>query len=741
MSKKRFQQSITGPKGTFTSFINGNEASPNEDDVTFQGFTSYIDLSQEPQDVLSNDGHESNWHLELNNDLQPNLLPGEGTIFSLDKVLKFNSFMNLKHGVSGALHITNYKLSFVTSSKLPKGLGYKLQNSVTCENDIPFTNIDCIYQVFSQSRKKKMLPGNTIMQPCKYLIIHCRDFRIHSFGFKLVTDKDQIVKLLRHISVHAFPGRGSLLFAFEYASEIEDPDSHLAVDVPMFSKRSDWEHEIHRLHCSDAWRVTDVNENFNMSTSLPKYFVVPRNVNDAELLDTASRFEDDRLLCWCYTSCAGTSLVRMSCLKPGMNSLFSTFENRFVDSVRMTTKTDVEICELINFCPSLKEISSSGEKIRELCMTDLIKDFWSKDSIWLSSLEETKWLTCVQRCLKLSVKIINLMIEQKISVIIKEARCRDLACLISSLVQLLLDPYYRTIQGFQALIQREWVAMGHPFQERCGIVTLADSEKSPVFLLFLDCAWQLISQFPASFEFSETYLTILWDSIHTGLFHTFLFNSQHQESLDQKKFWNEQRQSPNQSQRRISCLPSIWKWKNLLEEHDQSLLYNPLYVIYNSKFCCHPLGCTDEALMSPEKESMLYPQTDIALLKLWSQCYTRWLYPGQINGGGRMSLYLQQCLLVEEVLTLQKKITELNLLNNKGLGDVASAKDDWVNSHLVFGSNLAQESCEITSSFPFSNANAVSGMGANPSMPLLSLNSYTQGSSVIQAVSAPAKVS
>lgn len=595
--------------------------------------------------------------------------------------------------------------------------------------------------VFSQSRKKKMLPGNTIMQPCKYLIIHCRDFKIHSFGFKLVSNKDQIVKLLMHIAIHAFPVRGSLLFAFEYASDIENPDSHSDVAIPMFSHRNDWEVELRRLHCDDAWRVTAVNDNFTMSTSLPKYFVVPRNVTDVDLLDTAARFEDDRILCWCYTSCAGTSLVRMSCLKPGMNSLFTTFENRFVESVKMTTKTNVEICELSQFCPSLKEISTSGEKLRELCMTDLIKDFWSKDNIWLSSLEETKWLNCVQRCLKISSRITKLMIDQKISVIIKEAGCRDLACLISSLVHLLSDPHYRTIHGFQSLIQREWVAMGHPFQERCGMVTLANSEKSPVFLLFLDCVWQLICQFPVSFEFSETYLTILWDSIHTGLFHTFLFNSQYQESSDQKKFWSEHRQSANKSQRKISCLPSIWKWTNLLDGQDQALFYNPLYVIYNGKSCCPSVGCPNEVLITPEQETVLYPQSDIAFLRLWSQCYTRWLHPGQINGGGRMSLYLQQCLLVEEVLTLQKRITELNLLVNEGSDELSCVEDGCANSHLVFGSNLAQENYEITSAFPFANGNAVASLGGTSGIPLLLLNSYTQGSSVIQSVSTPAEVS
>jgi len=53
-------------------------------------------------------------------------------------------------------------------------------------------------------------------------------------------------------------------------------------------------------------------------------------------------------------------------------------------------------------------------------------------------------------------------------------------------------------------------------------------EQSPVFLLFLDCVWQLLQQCPTAFEISETYLTTLWDSAFTSIFDTFLFNCHHQ---------------------------------------------------------------------------------------------------------------------------------------------------------------------------------------------------------------------
>jgi hypothetical protein len=44
----------------------------------------------------------------------------------------------------------------------------------------------------------------------------------------------------------------------------------------------------------------------------------------------------------------------------------------------------------------------------------------------------------------------------------------DRTAAISSLTQLMIDPYYRGLDGFAVLVEKEWCAFGHRFAHRCG---------------------------------------------------------------------------------------------------------------------------------------------------------------------------------------------------------------------------------------------------------------------------------
>lgn len=72
-----------------------------------------------------------------------------------------------------------------------------------------------------------------------------------------------------------------------------------------------------------------------------------------------------------------------------------------------------------------------------------------------------------------------------------------------------------------------YLQAGHPFQQRCAQSAYSNGKprsEAPVFLLFLDCVWQILRQFPCSFQFSENFLIMLFEHAYASQFGTFLGN-------------------------------------------------------------------------------------------------------------------------------------------------------------------------------------------------------------------------
>ncbi|XP_026318048.1 myotubularin-related protein 13 isoform X2 [Hyposmocoma kahamanoa] len=147
---------------------------------------------------------------------------------------------------------------------------------------------------------------------------------------------------------------------------------------------------------------------------------------------------------------------------------------------------------------------------------------------FLKLIEESGWLWQLRQLFQLSGAVIDLLDLQGSSVLLSLEDGWDATAQISSLAQICLEPYYRTLEGFRIIVEKEWLALGHKFQQRSNIGPTPQQGFTPTFLMFLDAVHQLQKQFPLAFEFNEYYLRFVAYHTVSCRFRTFLLDSEAQ---------------------------------------------------------------------------------------------------------------------------------------------------------------------------------------------------------------------
>ncbi|CAI5734541.1 unnamed protein product [Peronospora farinosa] len=216
-------------------------------------------------------------------------------------------------------------------------------------------------------------------------------------------------------------------------------------------------------------------------------------------------------------------------------------------------------CKLIFMgIENIHTMRKSYHRLMDLCTTK------QSNEKWLDQLASTHWMDHISRILDSAVEIARIVKEQKSSVLIHCSDGWDRTAQLTSLTELLIDPYYRTVVGFQRLIEKEWCSFGHKFRDRTSHgASNNSSESSPVFLQWIDCVWQVLVQFPSAFEFNERYLMLILDHLYSCRFGTFLYNSE-RERVEQEAL------HPTQS---------LWSF---LSTVDRAIVINPFYRPHNA---------------------------------------------------------------------------------------------------------------------------------------------------------------
>ncbi|KAK9887578.1 hypothetical protein WA026_023384 [Henosepilachna vigintioctopunctata] len=569
------------------------------------GFKSYIDES-----MLEN--------IVLNDEQRTKFLRGETIVCEVENVRMYRPLSDKKKFTTGVLTITTFKLSFACAEEETDWKGLIQHNNLLGVNDICLSSIDTIYQIGEKTRKK-LVPGQNVSGKVKELLIICKNMRSFEFCFKFST-KDSGKSVANVLLHHCYPKRHSLLFAYEYS----EPPSGKSIsrEARLFRTKEDWRLEYNRTKCKN-WRISDVNQNFRTSHMLVESLIIPQSLTDSALTQAVEHFRNRCGPVWVWGTPLGAALVRMADLLPTITDRIQ--ENTVLEHIRRShpDKKPPYLFDLSRECPSPKDVYNSYLKLRDLCVPESTRQFKQQDFKFYGLLDNSKWLTFVSICLSKSLEAAELLSTHNSTIVLQEGNGTDMNCVISSLVQIILDPHFRTKYGFQSLIQKDWVAMGHQFAYRLSHILDKEVEFCPLFLLFLDCVWQLLQQFPMAFNFSETYLTTLWDSVGISIFDTFLFNCEHDRVLAET------------GQDKL-VLRSVWDWSRQFNERDIAFFCNPLF--------------------QDTFTEKLKPKTETSALGIWNQCYFRWIPDLEIRCGGRPQIDLCARLIVSEVWELREKL-------------------------------------------------------------------------------------
>lgn len=108
-------------------------------------------------------------------------------------------------------------------------------------------------------------------------------------------------------------------------------------------------------------------------------------------------------------------------------------------------------------------------------MWAICQNIGTEKSKVMARIEKSKWYKLIGRMIKAANKVRNCFMEitetgyQAKNVLIYCQSGAGPSSVLVSLAQILIDPYYRTFQGFRALIQKDWVYYGHNFYRSCNL--------------------------------------------------------------------------------------------------------------------------------------------------------------------------------------------------------------------------------------------------------------------------------
>jgi len=505
------------------------------------------------------------------------LLHNERICYSYDNVREMGKSEGNEDSciVEGTLHITNYRLLMSASSPLEPSTNTTIHHVVS---SIPLGGI-------SRIRNKSK---STVDIKCT------SNKRIHL----LMPDCCDIDEVTNIIAEAAFDDEINC-FAFSY-NELDRHPLGWTVYSPL--------EEMQRQKVPNSkWRLYELNTEYEKIPTYPPVFAIPRTVSDEVLSEVFEHRGKSRVPALTYLHTNGGSINRCAQPKLGIRSHHCEADEFLLEQIRVTTPNSKMSDELgvLHIFDMRSKISATANRVKsggyehhypnsKVHFCD-IKDIHSVrhsykayiaacndvSSSYYAKVCSSNWLQLIHRILATSLKVAD-VVAQGDSAVVHCTDGWDRTSQVCSLAQLMLDPFYRTIHGFEILIEKDWRSFGHKLSERTGHCCTGKGKRqqSPIFLQFLDCVWQVMEQYPDEFEFNESLLLCILYHSFSCRFGTFLFDS------------DKERKENDIHNRTVS----LWSMINT----NLNIYANPFY---------------------EPKQQRIQPLADVMAMKIWSNVF------------------------------------------------------------------------------------------------------------------------
>ncbi|KAF8891266.1 protein-tyrosine phosphatase-like protein [Infundibulicybe gibba] len=438
------------------------------------------------------------------------------------------------------------------------------------------------------------------------ITFHTRTFETFSLALK----REDVLDVFESVKELTVASSVTQLYAFFYAP---NPPYPTADGWSIYSPRE----EFGRMGLGSrtkAWRFTDINKDYSFCPTYPARMVIPTKISDTTLQYASKYRSKCRIPVLAYLHWANFgSITRSSQPMVGLTQNRSIQDEKLIEAIFQShhspelrassapvygaTSTNL----IIDARPTANAMANTAkgagsenmdhykegrkaylgidhihamreslakvvETLREAdTLLPSVTEDLSDQTLELAvldrqALRRSGWLRHISTLLEGTVLITKNIHINSSHVLIHCSDGWDRTSQLSALSQLCLDPHYRTIRGFEILIEKDWLSYGHKFLDRCGHLSSdkffvspnetssggggsADAaqaflasvqnrfvpqhhikETSPVFHQFLESVRQIQRQFPERFEFNERFLHQLYYHLYSCQFGTFLYN-------------------------------------------------------------------------------------------------------------------------------------------------------------------------------------------------------------------------